>query len=124
MTMIATDELTNGQLIDLPPEAGDVNAPRFEPNDGWLRNADAASQKTAMWRWFATRFEELETSTPHDKEGNFFFGRKDPPVSAQEVMRERFAAVVPPDVLSGLVDALQAKAGDAWAKMELDKLSS
>lgn len=124
MTMIATDELTDGQLIDLPPEAGDINQTRFEPHDDWLRQADAASQKTAMWRWFATRYEELETSTPHDKEGNFFFGRKDPPVSAQEVLRARFGMLVPAEVLDSLVNTLRAKAGDAWAKMELDKLSS
>jgi hypothetical protein len=29
MTMIATDELTDGQLIELPQEAGDTNQPRF-----------------------------------------------------------------------------------------------
>ena len=124
MTMIATDELTEGRLIDLPTEAGDVNQPRFEPKDDWLRNADPASQKTAMWRWFATRYEELETSTPHDREGNYFFGRKEPPVKADEVLRERFSAIVSPEVLAQLVERLQAKAGNTWAKVELDKLSS
>ena len=124
MTMIATDDLTDGKLIDLPPEAGDVDQPRFEPRDDWLQNADAVSQKTAMWRWFATRYEELETSTPHDREGHFFFGMKDPPVSAGEVLHARFDAVVPPDVVAELVRGVQSKAGDAWAKVELDKLSS
>jgi hypothetical protein len=124
MTMIATDELTDGQLIDLPPAAGDVNQPRFEPHDDWVRTADAASQKTAMWRWFATRYEELETSTPHDQDGNYFFGRKEPPVKADEVLQERFGAVVSPEVLAQLVRGIQSKAGNEWAKVELDKLSS
>ena len=124
MTMIATDELTDGRLIDLPPEAGDVNQPRFEPDDGWLRGADAASQKTAMWRWFATRYEELETSTPHDQDGHYFFGTKEPPVSAAKVLRARFGAIVPAQVLAELVSSVQTKSGDAWAKVELDKLSS
>lgn len=124
MTTIATDDLTDGRLIDLPPEAGDVNQPRFEPHDDWLRTADAASQKTAMWRWFATRYEELETSTPHDAEGNYFFGRKEAPVRADEVLQERFGTLVPTEVLAQLVSGLQAKAGNEWAKVELDKLSS
>jgi hypothetical protein len=53
-----------------------------------------------------------------------FFGKKGPPPSAQEALRSRLGAVVPTDVLSGLVRALQAKAGDTWAKVEPDKLIS
>jgi hypothetical protein len=40
-----------------------------------------------MWRWFVARDEELEPSTPHDSEGNYFFG---PLVSADAVLRDRF----------------------------------
>ena len=56
--MITTDKIADGKLLTLPPEAGDVNAPRFQPNDAWLRQAPPDQQKTAMWRWFATRYEE------------------------------------------------------------------
>ena len=123
MTTIPTDDLTEGQLIDLPPQAGDTTQPRFEPDEAWLRQASPVEQKTAVWRWFATRYEELEPSTPHDREGNYFFGRKQP-VLADEVLRERFAALVPPEVLDGLLDDLKAKAGNQWVAFELDKLSS
>lgn len=123
MTMIATDELTNGQLIDLPPEAGDVTQPRFEPVDDWLRRASEVEQKTAMWRWFATRFEELAPSTPHDEEGNYDFGEKKP-VKVDDVLTQRFGAVVPEPVLQALIKAVKAKEGNHWAVMELDKLSS
>ena len=63
--MPATDKITGAALRrlpreELPLEAGDVNAPRFEPNDEWLRGASPQLQKIAMWRWFATRFEDPE----------------------------------------------------------------
>lgn len=124
MTMIATDTLTDGQLIDLPPEAGDTNQPWFDPVDDWLRTAAPAAQKTAMWRWFATRYEELDPSTPHDRDGSYFFGTKEPPVKADEVLRSRFAHLVPREVLDPLIAGLQSKAGNVWAEVEFDKLSS
>ena len=123
MTSIATDQLTDGKLIELPAEAGDITAPRFEPNEEWLQRAPALEQKTAVWRWFATRYEELEPSTPHDPQGNYFFGRKEP-VQLDQVLHERFDALVPQDRLDELVKDIQARAGNEWAWMELDKLSS
>jgi hypothetical protein len=124
MVMISTDQLTDGQLIDLPPEAGDVNEPFFEPVESWLRRAEPVAQKTAMWRWFATRYEELASSTPNEQGGNYFFGMKDPPVHADKVLRQRFSTLVPSDVLEQLIADVQAKVGNVWAKVELDKLSS
>ncbi len=123
MTMIATDELTDGQLIDLPPAAGDLTQPRFEPVDDWLRQASAVEQKTAMWRWFATRFEEMETTTPNDGDGNYLIGEKKP-VKADKVLAERFDGLVPAPVLQALVDAVKARVGNRWAVMPLDKLGS
>jgi hypothetical protein len=123
MAMIATDELTDGQLIDLPPAAGDVTQPRFEPVDDWLRGASPVEQKTAMWRWFATRFEEMETSTPHDDEGNYLIGEKKP-VRVDQVLAERFSQLVPAPVLQQLTEGIQTKGGEEWAVMPLDKLGS
>ena len=124
MVMIATDELTDGRLIDLPPQAGDTTEPFFEPDDNWLRGAPPVAQKTAMWRWFATRSEELLPSTPHDADGHLFFGLKEPPVPANEVLWERFSALVPAVVLDSLLADVQDKVGNIWAKVEPDKLSS
>lgn len=53
--MIATDELTNGQLIDLPAEAGEVNEPRFEPRDDWLRTAGTGLVASLAWASCASR---------------------------------------------------------------------
>ncbi|MDB5966326.1 MAG: hypothetical protein JWQ72_2826, partial [Polaromonas sp.] len=103
--------------------AGDTTEPRFHPNEDWLRHASPVEQKTAMWRWFATRYEELEPSTPHDREGNYFFGRQEP-VLVDEVLRQRFAQLVPAEVLDALLHRVQAKAGNQWVVMDLDKLSS
>ena len=124
MVMIATEALTDGQLIDLPPEAGNTAEPFFEPVDDWLRGASPVAQKTAMWRWFATRHEELISSTPHDRDGNLFFGMKDRPVQADEVLWARFSDLVPHAVLKELIADVQAKVGNVWAKVEPDKLSS
>jgi hypothetical protein len=124
MARIATDELTGGKLIELPPEAGDTTQPRFEPAEEWLRNAEPAAQKTAMWRWFATRYEELNPSTPHDADGNYFFGTKGPPVLADEALRKRFGGVVSQEVLQELIADVQGKVGNQWAEIGLDKLSS
>jgi hypothetical protein len=124
MTMIAADELTDGKRIDLPPEAGDVTQPRFEPVEAWLGSAEPAAQKTAMWRWFATRYEELGPSTPRDTAGNYFFGAKGPPVPAHEVLRKRFGGVVPAEVVEQLIADVQARAGNEWAEAQFHKLGS
>ena len=123
MAMIATDELTDGQLIDLPAAAGDVLQPRFEPVDDWLKTASPVEQKTAMWRWFATRYEEMETSTPHDDEGEYLVGEKKL-VQVADVMAERFAPLVPGEVLQQLVDGITSRGGQTWSSMPLDKLGS
>ncbi|MDB5894865.1 MAG: hypothetical protein JWQ88_2396 [Rhodoferax sp.] len=123
MAMIATDELTDGQLIDLPAAAGDVTQPRFEPMDDWLRTASPVEQKTAMWRWFATRYEEMETSTPHDQEGEYLVG-ENKLVQVADVMAERFAPLVPETVLQQLVAGITTRGGPTWSFMPLDKLSS
>jgi len=118
--MPATDTLIEGQLITLPPEAGDVNAPRFEPNDDWLRQAPPEHQKTAMWRWFATRFEDPETAVPHDEQGGYVFVDGGP-WHADEVLHERFDAFVPEDVVESLVQRVQEEVGNDWAKRQLDE---
>jgi hypothetical protein len=97
------------------PEAGDLTQPRFEPVDGWLRKAAPAAQKTAMWRWFATRYEEIEAAETNRKKAS---------VEADKVLRKRFAAAVPSAVLEALIADVKRRRGNAWATLDLDKLSS
>ncbi|KAF1050252.1 hypothetical protein [Xylophilus sp.] len=123
MTLIASDELTDGRHIELPPEAGDVNAPRFEPNDGWLRAAEPAAQKAAIWRWFATRYEEIETTTPSEATGDTLEPQGGT-VALDATLRERFAEVVPAEVLDGLIQQAQSRAGNDWTPHRLDKAGS
>jgi hypothetical protein len=118
-TMPATDELIEGRLIMLPPEAGDVNAPRFEPNDDWLRQAPPEHQKTAMWRWFATRFEDPASAVPHDDQGGYIFTEGGPWL-ADEVLHERFDAFVPEGVVEELAQSLKQAVGNEWAKRRLE----
>jgi hypothetical protein len=118
--MPATDTLIEGQLITLPPEAGDVDAPRFEPDDDWLRGAPADQQKTAMWHWFATRFEDPNAAVPNDPEGNFLFTEGRGPCYVDETLHERFDAFVPEGVVQELVQRLQQEVGNEWAKKRIE----
>ncbi len=122
--MPATDLLTDGHLIDLPPEAGDVNAPRFEPREDWLRQASPEAQKTAMWRWFATRYEkpsEPESALPHDEEGRRVLDEGEGAFRAGDVLRERFRQCVPAHVIEELVRRVEAEAGSVWARRGQDE---
>jgi len=117
--MPATDLLTGGELIQLPPEAGDVDAPRFEPNDDWLRTAPPDAQQTAMWRWFATRYEDPndpETAAPHDGQGRRVYSEGDGPFHADEVLHQRFDRCVPEGVIDTLVQRLRQQVGNDWAR--------
>ena len=118
--MPATDELIEGKLLTLPPEAGDVNAPRFEPNDDWLRDAPPDLQKTAMWRWFATRYEDPKAAVPHDDQGNYVFTEGRGPCFVDETLHERFDAFVPEGVVEELVQSLPQESGNEWAKKRIE----
>lgn len=106
--------------VELPPEAGDLAAPRFEPDDSWLRHADDAQKKAAIWRWFATHFEDPREAVPHGPQGGFLFG-DDEPVKADQTLQARFGRLVAPDVLKAVQDAIRAQAGNEWAHRRLDK---
>jgi hypothetical protein len=126
MTIPATDAVVDAPLDPLPPEAGDVNAPRFEPDDAWLRHAEPALQKAAMWRWFASHYEspeDPESAAPHDAEGRRVYAEGTGPFHADEVMHARFDAVVPRDVVDDLVRRVQQRGGNDWACRGMDKFS-
>lgn len=117
--MIETDHLTDGQLIDLPPEAGDINKPRFEPDDTWLSQASKVQQKTAMWRWLATNYEEPDIATPHDADGYLFLDGG--PFLTDILLTERFEGLVPAEVISELVGSVQTEGCREWASKPLDR---
>ncbi len=118
--MTASDELLQDQLVYLPPEAGDIDLPRFQPNDEWLREAPINQQQMAMWRWMATHFEDPTTATPHDQQGHFDF-LDGGPYFADQVLVERFQGVVDDDVIHDLVRKVQAEVGNEWAMKRLDR---
>lgn len=117
--MTVTERIGEGKVIDLPPEAGDQDQPRFEPQNPWLQAASAELQKAAMWRWFATRFESPITAVPHDANGEFLFLDRGP-FHADAVLHDRFDGLVPSDVVDDLVANVQAEAGNVWASKSLE----
>jgi hypothetical protein len=122
--MPATDTLIEARLIPLPPEAGDVDAPVFHPNEDWLRGASPEQQKAVMWRWFATRYEDPrdpETAAPHDERGQRVFADGEGPFHADEVLHGRFDGCVPTAVVDELVKRLQEEVGNDWARRGLDE---
>jgi hypothetical protein len=74
--MTVSERISTRPLEPLPPEAGDVNAPRFEPNGEWLRRAPSQEQEMAMWRWFATRYDDPALAMPHDDDGNYLMKKR------------------------------------------------
>lgn len=121
--MIDSERITGEELQTLPPEAGDINAPRFEPDDRWLKAASAAEQKAAVWHWFATHYESPVSARPHGGAGDFLYEEGEPFFVAQ-LLETRFALSVPAEVLAELTERIRAEAGDEWVWKDLDKLSS
>lgn len=99
---------------ELPPEAGDINAPRFEPEDGWLRRASPELQARAMRRWFEARFVNPVYTTPNDGNGEYLFTGEGP-CHPREVLDERFGGLVDAPVIAELAQALRSEVGDDWA---------
>ena len=118
--MTETDQLTDGQLIDLPPEAGDIYRPRFEPDEDWLQQASTLQQKTAMWRWLATHYEEPRVATPHDADGNYLF-LDGGPFHTRALLEERFEGLVPSTVIQELIASVHSEVGEHWAERPLDR---
>ncbi len=87
---------------EIPAEAGDVDDPKFDPADDWLKTAVRPLQIEAMRQWLYGRFEDPAHETPYDSsEGGYQFiygGPYDP----SEVLHERFEEIVPFDVIDEL----------------------
>lgn len=118
--MTVSERLSSEGLVDLPEEAGNINAPKFDPNEAWLSAAPSELQKAALWRWFATRFENPENAVPHDDEGNYLYGEGEP-VLANDTLHERFDKLVPKEVIEQVIAAVQREVGNEWACKRMDK---
>ena len=118
--MAVADKIADRGVVSLPPEAGNIDAPVFEVDEAWLRAAGADLQKAAMWRWFATRYEDPKLATPHDKDGSFLYTNGGP-YAADRVLHERFDRLVPPAVVGELVTTLHEEVGNEWAPKPMDK---
>lgn len=115
------DRLWPAGPVDLPPEAGNLTASRYEPDDNWLRQANAEYQKAALWRWFATHLEDPRDAVPHSTGSDDYLWGDDEPVLADQALNKRFASVVPPAVVREVLGAIQSEVGNEWANKRLDK---
>jgi hypothetical protein len=118
--MAVTDRIAGGHPVDLPPEAGAIDNPRFEPNDAWLRRAAPEQQQTAAWRWFATRYDDPVVATPHDEAGHYLYEDGEP-CRADQLLRKRFGTLIPSPVLEGLIAAIRSEVGNDWVAKRMDK---
>ncbi|WP_119155499.1 hypothetical protein [Caldimonas tepidiphila] len=107
-------QILSPEGYDLPPEAGDINDPRFDPQDGWLRDAPPELQIRAMRRWFAMRYQDPAISTPHDDKGDYLYV-EDGPYRPKKVLGKRFGEVVDEAVIDELAEMLRQEVGDEWA---------
>lgn len=118
--MAVADRIGDGGIVTLPREAGNVDAPVFEVNDDWLQGAAPAQQQAAMWRRFATRYEEPQLAAPPDGQGGFLYTTGGP-YQADQVLHRRFDGKVPPEVIDELVALLRSEVGNEWAPKPMDR---
>lgn len=109
-----TSQALSPEGYDLPPEAGDINDPRFDPVDDWLRGAAPELQRRAMRRWFALRYKDPKVATPHDGEGAYLYVDGGP-FRPQPVLEQRFGGLVDGAVIAELAGQLRGEVGDEWA---------
>lgn len=109
--------------VELPKQAGSIDAPHFEPANQWLREADDSLKKAAIWRWFATHYEDPRDAVPHDAEGHYLYDDGEP-VKADQALAERFGGLVAPEVLKAVHDAICSEVGNDWVHKRMDKTGS
>jgi hypothetical protein len=122
--MSIPDRLWPNGPVDLPPEAGNIAASHFEPNEEWLTQAAPEFQQAAMWRWFASRFEDPYHAVPHNEHSEDFMWGDGEPIRADRALAERFDTLVPPSVINSVSKAVRDEVGNEWAIKRLDKVGA
>lgn len=122
--MSIPDRLWPEGPVDLPPEAGNPAASHFEPNEAWLAQASPKLQQAALWRWFASRFDDPYHAVPHNERGEDYLWGEGEPIKADLALAERFGAVVPHTIIDQVARALRDEVGNEWALKRLDKVGA
>jgi len=122
--MSIPDRLWPQGPVDLPPEAGNIAASHFEPNDEWLAQATPELQKSALWRWFASRFEDPYHAVPHNERSEDYMWGEGEPIKADLALAERFRTLVPHTVIDEVARVLRDEVGNDWALKRLDKVGA
>ena len=104
--------------LDLPPEAGNIDEPLFDPVDDWIRVAQEEFQIEAMRQWFYARYEDPAQQTPYSSEEGGYIFVYGGPYDPNDVIQERFSHVVPYEVMGKLIDELWQEVGNEWAPTE------
>lgn len=101
---------------NLPEEAhAEIEGDPFEPNEHWLRRADANEQETALSVWWYSRYRDPADDTPYNgREGGFLFVNGGP-YDPEDVLWSNFSGKAQNEVIERVVDKLHAELGEAWA---------
>lgn len=112
-----TKRLLEEQLPELPPEAYDqffdVDGP-FNPDNHWLESASTDDQKLAIKSWFLSRYCDPAMETPYEHESGYMFIHGGPYNPAEEI-HNRFAGIVPEEVMNEVISELYFEVGEEWA---------
>lgn len=86
-----------------------------EIDDVWLESLEEEDQIEEIRAWFLARYEDPAIETPYDSEAGEYFFPWGGPYDPAEVLADRFALVVPDEVIGRLVKELYMHGGEAWA---------
>jgi hypothetical protein len=103
---------------ELPPEAGDTEVRRFDPDDEWIKTASKELQIEAMRRWFYGRYEDPVEETPYSSEEGGYIFIHGGPYDPNDEIQERFSHVVEYEVMDELIQDLYGEVGDEWAPID------
>jgi hypothetical protein len=114
------DHMDDSELGNLPPEATRNSPGPFDPDDDWLRTAEAELQLMAMREWFFARYCDPSRGTPYNgREGGYLYIHGGPFDPADELPR-RFSPLVDEALIQTVVDEMHENVGEDWAPVHWD----